>query len=109
MPWGLGKGLQQLGGHRAEPTKHSFEPLCIALLSWKLSMWSSPALQLWLQGQNVTCPAAAAVGDAWAPMAPGHDLTSGLGREMGVSGITQCCVLGLCPLPTGLIFPAWPL
>lgn len=82
--WGLGKGLQQLGGHRAEPTKHSLEPLCRALLSWKSCVQSSPALQLWLQGRNVTCPAAAAVGGAWAPMALGHDLTRGLRREMGV-------------------------
>lgn len=77
---GLGRACSILGGHRAEPTKHSLRPLCRALLSWKSSVQSSPALQLWLQGQNVTSPAAAAVGGAWAPRALGHDLTSGLGR-----------------------------
>lgn len=81
---GLGRAYSSLGGHRAEPTKRSLEPLCRALLSWKSSVQSSPALQLWLQGQNITSPAAAAVG------VPGHPWLWGMISAVGWEGKWVC-------------------
>lgn len=94
-PWGLGKGLQQLGGDIEQ------SPQNIHL---------SPSAEPCSAGNQVCralLPCAAAVG------VPGHPQPWGMISPVGWEGKWVCreslgVVLGLCPLPVGLMVPARP-
>lgn len=84
-------------GHGAEPTKHLLEPCCRTLLSQKEGSALLPcSYGSASQKGHLRCHCSPC-GVTGHPSSR-HRLSEGLEREMGMQGVTGCCVLGLCPL-----------